>query len=208
MDRRALFDITYGLFIAGVESEGRKNACITNTAIQVTSEPAGVTVTLLKTNLTTQMILRKMSFTVSILSRDCPLNFIRDFGLRSGRTCDKLEGMAYETDQKGNPYFSENTLSYISLNVNSVIDLGTHCLLVCSVTEAQKTGEGEPMTYDGYRRLKAGETPAKEGGGPRTGTYVCSVCHYVYDGAAPFEKLPDDYACPVCKAPKSAFVAG
>lgn len=47
--------------------------------------------------------------------------------------------------------------------------------------------------------------------------YKCTVCGYIYDPATgdsrgnvaagtPFEKLPSDWRCPVCKAPKSKFV--
>ena len=46
--------------------------------------------------------------------------------------------------------------------------------------------------------------------------YVCAVCGYVYDpvigdpdsGIEPgtdFNDIPDDWACPVCGAPKSDF---
>jgi rubredoxin len=46
--------------------------------------------------------------------------------------------------------------------------------------------------------------------------YRCTVCEYVYDPAVgdsendiapgtPFEKLPEDWVCPLCQADKSAF---
>lgn len=38
--------------------------------------------------------------------------------------------------------------------------------------------------------------------------YVCQVCGYVYDEAVekiPFKDLPEDWKCPLCGAPKSAF---
>lgn len=46
--------------------------------------------------------------------------------------------------------------------------------------------------------------------------YKCTVCGYIYDPAlgdpdgnippgTPFEKLPDDWTCPVCGAVKSDF---
>ena len=47
-------------------------------------------------------------------------------------------------------------------------------------------------------------------------TYICNVCGYVYDPmkgdpdqniswGTPFEKLPEDWHCPQCGAPKSSF---
>jgi len=43
-----------------------------------------------------------------------------------------------------------------------------------------------------------------------TDAFVCKVCKHVYDAEAdgegkPFEELPDDWVCPVCGSPKSAF---
>ncbi len=50
------------------------------------------------------------------------------------------------------------------------------------------------------------------------GRYVCDVCGYVYDPAVgdpengvpqgtPFEKLPEDWVCPLCGVGKEAFTA-
>lgn len=208
MDTTALFNLTYGLFVAGVEENGKKNACIINTAIQATSEPNGMTVTMMKNNLTTQLICKKGSLVVSVISRACSLDVIQGFGGRSGRDVDKFEGVDYKVDQNGNPYLEKGMLSYISLNVSSILDLGTHYLFVCSVVEAENLEKGKPMSYADYRILKTGgtldtteETPAKK-------TYVCSVCHYVYDEDTPFEELPDDWTCPVCGKDKSFFMEG
>lgn len=207
MDNSAFFNITYGLFIVGVEFDGKKNACIINTAIQATSEPNSMIVTMQKTNLTTRLIIKKGSFTVSIISQDFSLEDIKSLGLRSGRDCNKLEGVEYKTDANGNPYFDKNTLSYMSLEVSSIIDLGTHYLIISKVTAAEKTGAGKPMTYADYRILKSGGTIESKEPESKTKTYYCPVCHYVYDGEIPFEELPDDYVCPVCGVPKSVFIS-
>jgi len=205
MDPSAMFSLTYGLFIAGVEEGGKKNACIINTAVQATSEPMRMHVTMMKANLTTQLIRRKGSLTVSVISLDCPLNVIGSFGMRSGRDYDKFEGVEHKTDINGNPYIEKGTIAYMSLNVSSVIDLGSHYLFICDVVEAKKTGAGKPMSYADYRTLKTGGTVGKTTEKPKK-RYVCSVCHYVYDGEIPFEELPADWVCPVCKKPKSVFI--
>jgi flavin reductase (DIM6/NTAB) family NADH-FMN oxidoreductase RutF len=205
MDAAAMFTLTYGLFAAGVEDGGKKNACIINTAVQATSEPMRMHVTMMKANLTTQMIRRKGSLAVSVISLDCPLDVIGSFGMRSGRDCDKFEGVEHRSDSNGNPYIEKGTIAYMSLSVASMIDLGTHYLFICDVAEAEKTGAGKPMTYADYRALKSGGTAAKASEKPKK-RYVCSVCHYVYDGEVPFEQLPEDWVCPVCKKPKTVFV--
>jgi len=45
---------------------------------------------------------------------------------------------------------------------------------------------------------------------PEGETWVCSICAHVYDAdqdgaGAAFEDLPDDWTCPVCAQPKSAY---
>lgn len=35
--------------------------------------------------------------------------------------------------------------------------------------------------------------------------YICRDCGYIYNDRTPFDKLPDNYFCPVCAAPKRRF---
>lgn len=200
-----MFTLTYGLFVAGVEEGGKKNACIINTAVQATSDPNRMNVTMMKSNLTTQLIRKKGSLAISVLSLGCPLDVIGSFGMRSGRDCEKFDGIEHKFDSNGNPYVGKNTLAYMSLNVSSVIDLGSHYLFICDVVDGEKTEKGQPMTYADYRSLKAGKAVDKPADQATKKSYVCSVCHYVYDGDIPFNELPDDYTCPVCGKTKSAF---
>lgn len=208
MDVTALFTLTYGLFVAGVEEEGKKNACVINTAVQATSEPNGMTVTMMKENLTTQLICKKRNLTISVISRACSLDTINEFGGKSGRDIDKFEGVDYKIDQNGNPYLVKGMLSYISLEVSSILDLGTHYLFICDVVQAENLEKGKPMSYADYRILKTGGTLDTIEGAPVKTTYVCSVCHYVYDEETPFDELPNDWTCPVCGKDKSFFVQG
>lgn len=205
MDKTAMYTLTYGLFIAGVEEGGKKNACIINTAVQATSEPNRMNVTMMKGNLTTQLIKKKGSLAISILSLNFPLESIGLFGMKSGREVDKFDEIEHKIDANGNPYIEKNTLSYMSLSVSSVIDLDTHYLFICDVVDGEKTEKGEPMTYADYRKLRAGKAADRSNDASITKSQVCSVCHYVYDGEIPFDELPDDYICPVCKQPKSVF---
>ena len=207
MDKKSFFKLTYGLFVAGVEYQGKKNACIINTATQATSEPAQMLAIMLKTNYTTQLILEKGSLCISVLSLYCPLDVINGFGGRSGRDVDKFENVKHVVDINGNPYLTENIVAYMSCSVSQTIDLGTHYLFICDVKESEVTSDAPPMTYGDYRNFKGGaQAPVAGGSSVKKKRYVCSVCHYVYDGEIPFEQLPDDYKCPVCGHPKSEFV--
>lgn len=217
MDKSALFKLSYGLFLAGTEYEGKKNACVINTAAQATSEPAQMIVTMLKSNYTTELIEKKGSLTVSVLSQATPLSLIQDFGMRSGRSCDKFEKYSYQTDAFGNPYLTDTMVAWMSLKVTQTIDLGTHNLFICTVEDAGNLDSDTPITYADYRILKNGGTLSKAAKAEEAEAapqeqapqkhYVCSVCHYEYDGEIPFEELPDSYVCPVCKMGKNMFEA-
>lgn len=212
MDKTTMFTLTYGLFVAGVEENGKKNGCIINTAVQATSEPMVMNVTMMKENLTTEMIKKKGSMSVSVLSIDCPLDVIKSFGMRSGRDHNKFEDMDYKTDLNGNPYIQDHTIAYMGLELSSVLDMGSHYLFICNVVEGKNIAKGQAMTYADYRAIKSGKTINKTGTDNSLNesdekTYVCTVCHYVYDEETPFEELPDDWLCPVCKQPKSKFLA-
>jgi flavin reductase (DIM6/NTAB) family NADH-FMN oxidoreductase RutF len=207
MDNTAYFKLTYGLFVAGVECDGKLNGCIINTATQATSEPGRMLATMMKANLTTELVKKKGSMTISVLGIDCPLDTIAHFGMNKGREVEKFGSVAYEKDSSGNPYILEGAIARFHCRVEQAIDLGSHYLFVCAVEDCVSLGPQDPMTYAEYRRLKAGGAPA---GAPKAtaepAKWVCSICHYVYDGDIPFEDLLADWCCPVCKRGKDVFV--
>ncbi|MDP4109341.1 MAG: flavin reductase [Bacillota bacterium] len=207
MDKAALFKISYGLFLAGTATEEKENACIINTVMQVTSIPARVTLALQKRNLTHDLIIKKGSLALSILAQDCPLDTIAAFGLKSGRDVDKFLNVKYKTDGNKNPYLESESTAMLSLSVFDSRDMGTHTMFFCDVLDALLFNDKKPITYDLYRELKSGgKTEAAAISSAKKAEWVCSVCHYKYDGEIPFEELPDSYVCPVCKQPKSVFV--
>ena len=211
MDNTAYFKLTYGLFVTGVEYEGKLNGCIINTATQATSEPGRMLATMMKTNLTTELITKKGSLTISVLAIDCSLDLIAHFGMNKGREMEKYGNIAHEIDTFGNPYITEGAIARFHCRVEQTIDLGTHYLFVCAVEDCLSLGAQEPMTYAEYRRLKAGGAPQASGQSGQkapsgSAKWVCSVCHYVYDGETPFEDLPADWSCPVCKRGKEVFI--
>lgn len=207
MDQKAIFKLSYGLFLAGVQTENVKNACIINTAMQITAEPLRAIVTLQKANYTHDLILEKGSLAISILKEDCDLQMIERFGMHSGRDRDKFEQIDCETDENGNPFLAALSCAVLSLKVFDTRDLGTHTMFFCDIADARALSDAAPLTYDLYRRRKNGEAVQKaaEKTAPG-GDWVCSICHYKYDGEIPFEELPDDWVCPVCKRGKDVFV--
>lgn len=222
MDAKALHKLGYGLYVICSKKGDRFNGQIANTVFQVCSEPPTIAVAINKQNLTNSFIAESKVFTVSILAQDTPLNFIGSFGFRSGRDVDKLQGINYKLGETGAPVVLDNTLAYLEAKVVNQLEVGTHTLFIGEIVAAEVIKEGEPMTYAYYHLVKRGSTPKtapsyiEKETAPKMAKYKCTVCGYVYDpelgdpeaGIKPgtsFEKLPDDWVCPVCGASKDQF---
>jgi flavin reductase (DIM6/NTAB) family NADH-FMN oxidoreductase RutF/rubredoxin len=224
MNLKALYSIGYGMYVIGSQKGDRLNAQTANTVIQVCSEPPVISVCINKGNFTHEFIRNSKIFTVSILSQDTPLSFIGNFGFKSGRDVDKFKGVNYKIGETKAPIVLDNTLAYLEAKVINEVDVVTHTIFIGELVAAEVIREGEPMTYAYYHQVKRGTTPKtapsyvaeKKEAAPKMAKYKCKVCGYIYDpekgdpdgGVAPgtpFEKLPEDWVCPVCGASKSEF---
>jgi flavin reductase (DIM6/NTAB) family NADH-FMN oxidoreductase RutF/rubredoxin len=226
MNRAALHQISYGVYIVTSGKDGKFNGQIANSIMQATSKPATLAICINKENFTHELIRSSRKFVVSILSEAAPMTFIGLFGFKSGRDVDKLKDVRSRPGVTGVPIVLDYALGFIEAGVEGEIDCGTHTLFVGKVVEADVTGEGTPMTYAYYQNVKGGKSPKTAptfdqdaAAKPKARTaarYVCSVCGYVYDpekgdpdsGIAPgtrFDDIPDSWVCPVCGAEKSMF---
>lgn len=224
MDHKALWKITYGLYIVTSRKGDRFNGQVANTVFQINAEPPTVAVSINKQNLTNEFIRESRSFAVSVLAQETPLALIGQFGFKSGREADKFAGVNYRLTPDGLPYLTENNLAWLQARVIREVDAGTHTIFIGEVTAAEVLKEGIPMTYAYYQQVKRGSvpktapayTPKKEEKAVPMEKYVCNVCGYVYDPAVgdpeggvapgtPFEKLPEDWTCPVCGVGKEEF---
>ena len=212
MNLQALHKIGYGVYVVCSKDGDKINGQIANTVFQVCSEPPMVAVAINKKNLTHEFIQKSGVFTASIISQETPLNFIGQFGFKSGRDINKFEGISYKTGETGAPVVLDNALAYLEVKIVNSADVGTHTLFIGEVTAAEILKEGEPMTYAHYHIVKRGTTPKtaphyidvkKEEEKPKMAKYECSVCGYIYDPAlgdpdsktppgTSFESLPDD----------------
>jgi flavin reductase (DIM6/NTAB) family NADH-FMN oxidoreductase RutF/rubredoxin len=225
MDLKALQKIGYGVYIVTSRDGDRINGQIANTVFQVCSEPPMIAIAINRGNLTHEYIMKSKVFIAIVLSKDTPLNFIGQFGFKSGRNTDKFQGVNHRPGENGAPVVLDNAIAFMEAKVVNSLAVGTHTLFVGEVTNAGVLKEGEPMTYDFYHMVKRGATPKtapsyievkKEEPKPSMDKYECTVCGYTYDPAVgdpdgkippgtPFEKLPDNWTCPVCGAAKSEF---
>ena len=224
MDLKALYRISYGLYVICSRKGDRINGQTANTVTQVSSQPPTISVCINKGNLTHEFIRDSGVFTVSVLSQETPLSFIGRFGFKSGRDIDKLDGINYKIGETRAPIVLDHTLAYLEAKVIKEVDAGTHTIFIGELVAAEVIREGEPMTYAYYHQVKRGTTPKtapvyieeRKEVAIKAVKYKCTVCDYVYDpekgdpesGIAPgtpFEELPEDWQCPVCGAGKEEF---
>lgn len=193
MDNKALFKLSYGVFVLSSKSDDKVNACITNTCIQVANDPVRIAISVLNTNLTCDYIKDSGVFSVSVLDKTCIFDTIKHFGMQSGRDVNKFEGVKLPIDLNGVPYLPWSTNSVLSAKVLESIDLGTHTLFIAEVVDMKVLSDNEPLTYADYHKdLKP--KPQKIDEKKKIVGWKCKICGFVYEG----EKLPEDFVCPLC----------
>ncbi|MFA5375649.1 MAG: flavin reductase family protein [Dehalococcoidia bacterium] len=159
MDAKALYLISYGMYIICSKKGDKINGQTANSVIQVASEPPIISVCINKQNFTHEFIKESKVFTVSILAQTAPLKLIGGFGFKSGRDVNKFEGVKYKLGQSGAPVILDSTLGYLEAKVIDSVDAKTHTIFVGELIDAEVLGEGEPMTYAYYHMVKRGTTP-------------------------------------------------
>ena len=189
-DMSALFNIGYGLYVVTSRDEGRDNGLIVNTVTQVTNAPNRVAVTINKENYSHHIIRKTGILNVNCLDVTAPFSLFEDFGFRSGRNADKFQGIEELRSGNGLRFLPRHINALLSLQVESYVDLGTHGMFICTVTEARICGSRETMTYTHYQN-QVKPQPRLEG---KKG-FVCKVCGWVHEG----DELPGDIICPLCK---------
>lgn len=193
MDNKALFNLSYGVFLLSSKSGDKINACITNTCIQVANDPVRIAISVLNSNLTCDYIKDSGVFSVSVLDKTCIFDTIKHFGMQSGRDVNKFEGVKMPLDLNGVPYMAWSTNSVLSAKVTESIDLGTHTLFIAEVEDMKVLSENAPLTYADYHK-DVKPKPQKIDEKKKIVGWKCKICGFVFEG----EKLPENYLCPLC----------
>jgi len=202
INKMALAKISYGLYVVTMSDGQKDNAMICNTVMQVSNNLYAVSIN--KANFSHDFMRRTGKLNINVLSEDAPFSVFQDFGFRSGRDVDKLADVSFLRSANGLPVLTRHCNAFISLQAEDYIDLESHGMFICHVTEAMELGAGASMTYAYYHanvKPKPGAQSAS-GAAPRKKGYVCTICGYVYEG----DELPADFICPLCKHPASDFV--
>ena len=189
-DMTALFRIGYGLYVVTSNDGKKDNGLIVNTVTQLTDTPNRIAVNINKANYSHHVIKQTGVLNVNCLSVDAPFSVFQQFGFQTGRSVDKFAGQKVYRSDNGLVFLDKYINAFMSLKVEQYVDLGTHGMFICSVTEARVMNDLDTMTYTYYQKnvKPQPETEGKKG-------FVCKVCGYIYEG----DELPDDYICPLCK---------
>jgi len=215
MKNEILYNLSYGMYAIGVKDENRASACIVNTVIQVCNTPNVIAVSMNHNNYSHECMVKSGIFTVSVLSEDTSGAVIGALGFNSGRDADKLSNVRHKMLAEGVPVVKENICCWFLCRIIGSTETSTHTIFVAEVIAGSDESKGKPMTYDYYHKVIKGKAPKNAptyqvdmpiDDGNDGESLVCTVCGYVYnDPDVSFEALPDDWVCPICGMPKSAF---
>lgn len=194
IDTTALFKLGYGLYVVTSNDGEKDNGLIVNTVMQVAVSPDRLAVAINKANYSHDVIKKTGIMNVNCLTEGAPFSLFKSLGFRSGRDCSKLSCYMASKSENGLAVLPDYVNAFISLKVEQYIDLGSHGMFICAITESKRFSDAPSMTYDFYHKHVKPAPPKKKG-------YVCKICGYVYEG----EPLPDDFICPLCKHGVSDF---
>ena len=202
MNKKAMYKLSYGLFVLTAKDAEKDNGCIINTAVQAASEPNQLSICVNKANYTHNMIQKTGKFTVSVLSQEAQFGLFEQFGFQSGRNVNKFE--AFEKCARGLNgiyYITEGTNAYISVTVKKTEDLGSHTMFIGEITDMEVLSEVPSVTYEYYLNNIKPKPQAVDITEEGQTVWRCTICGYEYVG----EELPEDFVCPLCKHPASDF---
>lgn len=196
-----MFKLSYGLFVLSVNCHKRDNACIINTGIQVASNPNRISISVSKSNFTNEMLSYTDDFTLSVISQDTDFSLFKRFGFQSGREVEKFVNFEdVKRVDNGCLAILKGTNSYISAHIDQRIDLGTHTLIIATITDGEVLSTVPSITYEYYQeKIKPKPQPKISENGKTL--WRCRICGYEYVG----EDMDDGFICPTCKHGKSDF---
>ena len=204
LDPKAMYKLSYGLFVCTAVKDGKANGCIINTAGQIASDPNRISIAINKSNYTHDLVMETGMCNISVISEEASFELFKRFGFQSGRNTDKFADLAmtdYAIAENGIPYILKGTNAFFSLKVETTVDLGSHTLFICDPVFMTVLTDTPSCTY-AYYQSEIKPKPQPVGKTPEGKTiWRCQICGYEWEG----EELPDDFICPICKHPKADF---
>ena len=202
MDKKAMYKLSYGLFVLTAKQGDKDNGCIINTAIQAASDPNTISIAVNKSGYTHDMVLATGEFNISIISQAADFGLFKHFGFQSGRDVNKFDGFSdFARTANGVAYITKGTNAYISCKVKQSVYMGSHTVFFADILDMDVLSSEPSTTYEYYQdNIKPKPQPVGKTEEGKT-IWRCRICGYEYVG----EELPEDYICPICKHPASDF---
>ena len=199
MDNKTMYKLSYGVFVLGTRVDDKINACITNTCMQIASDPTRIAICCINANYTCELLKKSGSFALTLLDQTCTFETIKLFGFQSGRDVDKFANITPAFDCNNNPYIPWQSCGVISGRVIDSIDLGSHTMFIATIDDMEVLSDNDPLTYADYQNnVKPKPQIDKQ---KKIKAWKCKICGYIYEGS----ELPDDFLCPTCGHPKDDF---
>lgn len=209
MNKNTFHKLSYGVYVVSTWDNGRATGCIANSAMQITSEPATIAVSINHDNYTNHCIQETGKFAISILAEDSEPSLIGTFGFHSAKDMDKFSEVEYSVEDF--MPVVKDSCGYIACKVIDKMETATHTVFLGEVMGAELFGNREAMTYAYYHKVVKGKSPKTaptyipdeelaQDNGKRS--FKCQVCGFIYEG----EELPQDYTCPLCGMGVDQFV--
>ena len=205
MNKKALYDFSYGVYVLTSKDGERNVGCVANSAMQITSLNPTVAVSVNHDNFTNGCIKKSGLFALSILPESFPAEIIGTFGFKSGRDTDKFDGV--KSFEKNGVAVLADAKSYIVCKVEDALETETHTVFLGRVVEADVLSDEAPMTYDYYHRVIKGKAPKNaptyrgEENSSAKDKWRCTICGYETEA----DELPDGFTCPICGVSKDLF---
>ena len=209
VNKNAFRSLSYGVYIVSTLDGDRPTGCVANSAMQITSEPATIAISINHDNYTNECIEKTGKFALSILSEQSDSGLIGTFGFQSGKDVNKFDGV--DALVKSDISVVKDSCGYVVCKVIDKMETSTHTVFLGEVIDADVLKNEDAMTYAYYHKVVKGKSPKNaptyiaEEETKQDGKWMCGVCGYTYAGDVPFEELPESYVCPICKQPKSVF---
>ncbi len=158
MNNKVFRNLSYGVYVVSTMDDGRATGCTANSAMQITSSPATVAISINHDNYTNQCIRECGKFVVNILAEDSEPSLIGRFGFFSGKDTNKFQDVDFKMSD-GMPILND-TCGYIVCRVIDTMETSSHTVFLGEVIEGDINGSGRtPMTYAYYHNVIKGKSP-------------------------------------------------
>ncbi|MGN0915433.1 MAG: rubrerythrin [Succinivibrio sp.] len=202
MNNKAMYKLSYGLFVLTAKDGNKDNGCIINTGMQVAINPDRLCICVNKANYTCTMVKNTGKFNISVLTQSASFELFKRFGFASGKDTDKFASFsAVKRASNGVLYITEGTNAYLSVDVTETVDLGSHLMFIGTVSDMDVLNNEISATYEYYQNFIKPKPQAVGSTEDGKTIWRCTICGYEYVG----DVLPEDYVCPLCKHPASDF---